>query len=137
MIRSRCYLNPIYERELTKLDVHQRFPPCVLRACRGKYCGQQDNPLEMMRFCATIHLIWRRMMARHRQAHAMTATSTASSRKLVCSAFLARSLSLALALARALAFSLSLSLSLSFSATRKAFSTRDEASKYLTPRARE
>jgi len=33
--------------------------------------GQQGDPLEMMRFCATIHPVWARVMARHPRARAL------------------------------------------------------------------
>ena len=37
----------------------------------GTSGGQQGDPLEMMRFCATIHPIWARVMARYDRARAL------------------------------------------------------------------
>ena len=37
----------------------------------GSTGGQQGDPLEMMRFCATIHPVWARVMARHPNARAL------------------------------------------------------------------
>jgi hypothetical protein len=38
---------------------------------KGTSGGQQGDPLEMMRFCATIHPVWARVMARHHRARAL------------------------------------------------------------------
>jgi hypothetical protein len=37
----------------------------------GSSGGQQGDPMEMIRFCATMHPIWGRVMARHKQARAV------------------------------------------------------------------
>ena len=37
----------------------------------GTSGGQQGDPLEMMRFCATIHPIWARVMERYDRARAL------------------------------------------------------------------
>ena len=38
---------------------------------QGHLGGQQSDPLEMMRFCATIHPVWAWVMARHQRARAL------------------------------------------------------------------
>jgi len=38
---------------------------------KGTSGGQQGDPLEMMRFSATIHPVWARVMARHPRARAL------------------------------------------------------------------
>ncbi len=33
----------------------------------GKTCGQQGDPLEMIVFCLTVHHLWGRTLAKHKQ----------------------------------------------------------------------
>jgi len=40
----------------------------------GTSGGQQGDPLEMMRFCATIHPIWARVMARYDRGRALASS---------------------------------------------------------------
>lgn len=54
------------EGKLRYVDPHGQ-----VHIIRGTTGGQQGDPLEMMRFCATIHPIWGRVMAKYRSSRAL------------------------------------------------------------------
>ena len=62
------YLRTMHDTVSTLRDVDQKGQ---VHHVEGSSGGQQGDPMEMIRFCATIHPTWGRVMARQRHARAV------------------------------------------------------------------